>query len=160
MREASHTIMGGKVFVYKRDNSRFWQCSTHFKNKNYRVSTKEESLAHAQQVAEDWYFELRGKSRAGLLKTEKTFADAARQFAKEYGIITEGQRSPRWVEGHQIRLRPPLAAVLRRTRPFGGHRRQGAGIPRPPGNHSARGQPPSPRKVPGRQAACLQGALA
>jgi hypothetical protein len=95
----SHTIMGGKVYVYKRDNSRFWQCSTHFKNKNYRVSTKEESLAHAQQVAEDWYFELRGKSRAGLLKTEKTFADAARQTG--YGEITTNQRAPRHPGRHQ-----------------------------------------------------------
>jgi integrase len=47
----------------------------------------------------------RGKSRAGLLKTEKTFRQAADQFTKEYGIITEGQRSERWVEGHKIRLR-------------------------------------------------------
>jgi integrase len=97
--------MGGKVFVYKRDNSRYWQCSTHYKNKNHRKSTHEESLAHAQQIAEDWYFELRGKARAGLLKTEKTFRQAADQFIKEYGVITEGQRSERWVEGHKIRLR-------------------------------------------------------
>jgi hypothetical protein len=40
-------------------------------------------------------FELRGKSRAGLLTTEKTFKQAADQFTKEYGIITEGQRSQR-----------------------------------------------------------------
>jgi hypothetical protein len=50
-------------------------------------------------------FELRGKSRAGLLTTEKTFKQAADQFTKEYGIITEGQRSQRWVAGHDIRLR-------------------------------------------------------
>jgi integrase len=37
--------------------------------------------------------------------TEKTFQQAADQFTKEYGIITEGQRSERWVEGHKIRLR-------------------------------------------------------
>ena len=48
---------------------------------------------------------LRGQDRAGLLKTEKTFKKAADQFLKEYEIITEGQRSPRWVEGHGIRLR-------------------------------------------------------
>jgi integrase len=101
----SHKILGGKVHVYKRENSSFWQCSTHLKNHNHRISTKEESLEHAKQIAEDWYLELRGKSRAGLLKTEKTFRQAADQFTKEYGIITEGQRSERWVEGHMIRLR-------------------------------------------------------
>jgi integrase len=59
-------------------------------------------------VAEDWCLTLRGKDRAGILKTEKTFEETATQFLKEYEIITEGQRSPRWVEGHGIRLRVHL----------------------------------------------------
>lgn len=101
----THELMGGKLHVYKRENSRFWQCSTYLKGRNHRISTKEESLTHAKEIAEDWYLELRGKARAGLLKTEKTFEVAAEQFLKEYEIITEGQRSPRWVEGHGIRLR-------------------------------------------------------
>ena len=42
---------------------------------------------------------------AGLLTSEKTFHQAAYQFLKEYGIITAGHRSPRWFEGHGIRLR-------------------------------------------------------
>lgn len=103
-----HSILGGKVHVYKRDNSKFWQCSTYLQGKNRRTSTKEDSLQHAKQFAEDWYLELRGKSRAGLLKDEKTFRVAAEQFLKEYEVITEGQRSPRWVEGHAIRLRVHL----------------------------------------------------
>ena len=70
-----------------------------------RTTTKEESLLLAKQVAEDWYLTLHGKHRAGLLKTEKTFEEAGKQFLKEYEVITEGQRSPRWVEGHGIRLR-------------------------------------------------------
>ncbi len=36
---------------------------------------------------------------------EKTFKQAAAVFEREYEIITEGQRSPRWVEGHKARLR-------------------------------------------------------
>jgi hypothetical protein len=63
------------------------------------------NLALAKTLAEDWYLELRGKSGAGLLKTEKTFRQAADQFTREYGIITEGQRSERWVDGHKTRLR-------------------------------------------------------
>ena len=97
--------MGGKVYVYRRENSKFWQCSAHIKNHNHRKSTNEESLEHAKHVAEDWYLELRGKLRAGIVKKEKTFADAAKQFTTEYGLITEGQRSEKWTEGHQIRLR-------------------------------------------------------
>src|SRR5260221_5977433 len=101
----SHELMGGKLQVYRRGNSRFWQCAASVGGKQRRASTKEESLALAKQIAEDWYLELRGKDRAGLLKSEKIFRQIADQFLKEYEIITEGQRSPRWVDGHGIRLR-------------------------------------------------------
>ncbi|WP_260688616.1 hypothetical protein [Rhizobium leguminosarum] len=40
--------------------------------------------ALAKEFAEDWYLELRGKSRVGQLKQERTFADAAKQFVREY----------------------------------------------------------------------------
>jgi integrase len=102
---ASHEVLGGKVNVYKRGKSRFWQCSASFGGKQFRFSTKEESLELAKEVAEDWYLTLRGKDRAGLLPTGKTFEMAAQQFLSEYTVITEGQRSPKWVEGHGIRLR-------------------------------------------------------
>jgi integrase len=91
--------------IYRRDNSRFWQCSASVGGKQRRSSTKEEDFTVAKQIAEDWFLALRGKDRAGLLKSEKTFSQAADQFLKEYEIITEGQRSPRWVEGHRIRMR-------------------------------------------------------
>jgi integrase len=101
----NHDLMGGKLHVYKRPGSHFWQCSAYEAGKNRRVSTKEESLAHAKQFAEDWYLELRGKLRSGELNSEKTFKEAATQFEREYEIITEGQRSPEYVEGHKRRLR-------------------------------------------------------
>lgn len=50
-----HTILGGKVHVYKRENSTYWQCSTYMQGKNRHTSTKEASLQHAKQFAEDWY---------------------------------------------------------------------------------------------------------
>jgi len=103
--QPNHSILGGKVQLYRRGNSSYWWCAASFGGKQRRSSTKEENLALARTVAEDWYLELRGKSRAGLLKTEKTFRQAADQFTKEYGIITEGQRSERWVDGHKTRLR-------------------------------------------------------
>lgn len=101
----SHEVFGGKVNIYKRGKSSFWQCSASVGGKQRRSSTQESSLELAKQVAEDWYLTLRGKDRAGLLQTEKTFEETAEQFVKEYQVITEGQRSPRWVQGHGIRLR-------------------------------------------------------
>jgi integrase len=101
----SHQLMDGKVQLYRRGNSRFWQCAASVGGKQRRTSTKEENVILAKQIAEGWYLGLRGKDRAGLLTTEKTFKQAAEQFLKEYEIITEGQRSARWVEGHAIRVR-------------------------------------------------------
>ncbi len=102
---SSHELLGGMLQLYRRDNSRFWQCSASVGGKQRRSSTKQEDFTLAKQIAEDWFLELRGKDRAGILKSEKTFSQAADQFLKEYEIITEGQRSPRWVEGHGIRMR-------------------------------------------------------
>jgi integrase len=95
---AQHELMGGKLHVYRRENSHYWQCSTYLNGKNHRVSTKEESLSHAKDFAEDWYLELKGKHRAGLLKTGRRFSDAADRFLEEFETITQGERSPRWVK--------------------------------------------------------------
>lgn len=105
---ATHKTMGGKVNVYRRENSRYWQCATYLDGRNHRVSTKCESLDQAKDFAEDWYLDLRGKLRSGELKNEKTFNQAADQFEREYEIITEGERNPVYVEGHKTRLRKHL----------------------------------------------------
>jgi integrase len=101
---ARHELLGGLVQVYRR-SGRYWQCSASIGGRQHRVTTGEEDLSLAKEFAEDWFIELRGKSRAGLLVTEKTFKQAADQFLKEYAIITEGNRSKRWVEGYEIKLR-------------------------------------------------------
>ncbi|PWR17944.1 site-specific integrase [Zavarzinia aquatilis] len=111
-----HEILGGNVQLYRRVDGGKWHCSTSVGGKQRRATTKQDSLALAKQdslalakqVAEDWYLGLRGKRHAGLLKSEKTFRQAADQFLREYEIITEGERSKRWTEGNAIRLRVHL----------------------------------------------------
>jgi integrase len=51
-------LMDGKVNLYRRDNSKYWQCSTFMKGRNYRTSTKEEHLIYAKDYAEQWYMSL------------------------------------------------------------------------------------------------------
>lgn len=109
-----HILMGGKLHLYKRPGSDFWQCSTYMNGKNRRVSTKEASVLRARELAEDWYLELCGKRRANQLDG-KTFKDAADQFLKEYPAIVEGQRNPLYVKGIETTLK---VHVL----PFFGHR--------------------------------------
>lgn len=55
----THTILDGKVHVYRRSNSRFWQCSHYLSGRNHRQSTKETTLREAKEFAEAWYNELR-----------------------------------------------------------------------------------------------------
>lgn len=100
-----HTIFDGRIHVYKRDDSRYWQCSAYLKDRNFRTSTREDSLAKAKDFAEDWYLELRGKYKRGELKEEKTFDEAADKFLAEYPVITEGLRNAGYVKGHEIRLK-------------------------------------------------------
>lgn len=101
---AHHELMGGKLHVYKRENSTYWQCSTFLGGKNHRVSTKEDSLALAKDFAEDWYLELKGKFKRGEVKAGKTFKFAAAKFIDEFEVITQGQRSPIYVAHHRRRL--------------------------------------------------------
>ncbi|PSM19830.1 integrase [Nitratireductor sp. StC3] len=101
---ATHYILGDRVRLYQRENSTAWQAQARLEGKKWRVSTKTDSLSQAKEIAEDWYFELRGKSRVGELTQEKTFADAAKQFLQEYEAITLGERNPRYVKDHAARL--------------------------------------------------------
>lgn len=105
---AKHSLMGGKLHVYRRPGSSQWQCSTYLAGRNHRVSTKTESLAKAKDVATDWFLTLQGKLVRGEIKQEKMFREAAAQFEREYEVITEGQRHPRYVKAHKDRIRVHL----------------------------------------------------
>ncbi len=102
-------LLGGKVQIYQRDNSSYWQARASVGGKQRQFSTKQEARELAAKAAEEWYFGLQGKMRAGVLDdTSPTFKKAAEQFLKEYGVITEGERSEKWTESHAIRLRVHL----------------------------------------------------
>jgi integrase len=113
---ARHEILGGKVQLYKR--GRFWHCAATVAGAQHRETTKKEELAQAEDAAEDWYLELRGKFKRGELgqlvpaNNEKRFAEAAEQFLAEYPIITEGQRNKQYVEGYARRLHNHILPFL------------------------------------------------
>ena len=112
-----HEILGGKIQLYRR-GGRFWQCSASVAGRQYRATTKREELSQAEDAAEDWYLELRGKFKRGELgelvkvKSEKTFAYAAEQFIREYPVITEGQRNKQYVDGIERRLRKHILPFM------------------------------------------------
>ena len=109
---AKHTTMGGEVNLYKCPRSNYWQCATYLAGRNWRKSTKESDISKAKDFAEGWYLDLRARSRHGELLTEKTFAYAARQFKREYTIITQGDRNAEYVEGIMRKIRIYLLPFL------------------------------------------------
>jgi integrase len=134
MQMETHTLMDGKVHLYRRENSRYWQCSTYLDGRNHRVSTKEENILLAKEFAREWYMAVYVDSkrsvqagRTSLLlrqfghdenqheviaaKPKKpkaingpTFKDAAEKFISEYMVITEGQRNESWAKDHERRI--------------------------------------------------------
>lgn len=113
----THKTMGGRVNIYRRENSNNWQCSTFLNGRNWRVSTHEESLDRAKNFAEDWYLGLRGKAHAGLLPNKtrqqgKRFKEAAAKFLEEAAVLTQGQRGPTWRKQYELKLRRIILPFL------------------------------------------------
>ena len=59
----SHSLMEGKLHVYRRENSPYWQCATYLSGRNYRQSTKETNVAIAREFARDWYLDRLAEDR-------------------------------------------------------------------------------------------------
>ncbi len=132
----SHVLMDGALHVYRRENSRFWQCSTYLGSRNHRQTTKEVSLAAAKDFARDWYMERcvedcqRRRGGAVLLDgpvqlpvagtgtptdgrrrrtpTGPTFGDAADAFVAEFEAITLGERNADYVKQKSDHVRVHL----------------------------------------------------
>ncbi len=125
-----HRVIDGKVYIYRRENSPCWQCAVYLGGRNHRQSTRTESLATAMEFARDWYQDrvaedrLRqrgmlpdplGRSRAPprpRVPGEKTFADAAAAFLKEYRALLEGERNPLYIASKERVLRLYLLPFL------------------------------------------------
>jgi len=108
----THALIGDRLHVYRRDGSPFWQCATYLAGRNHRTSTKERDLERAKKIASEWYLNLQVRKRAGDLAEGPTFRDAASKFEAEYSVLTEGERSPKYVEGHSLRLKVHLLPFL------------------------------------------------
>ena len=101
----THDLMGGKLHVYKRENSPYWQCATFLNGRNHRTSTKEDSLERAKDKAEDWYLGLKGKLRSGELgQGGEIFSRAADHWLREIEVLMDGERAPNYDAEYRRRL--------------------------------------------------------
>lgn len=129
----NYLLMDGALHVYRRENSRYWQCSTYLSSRNHRQTTKEASLAAAKDFARDWYMERcvedRQRRRGGVAlldspvqpliagpgesidarrrrtPTGPSFEDAAKAFTSEFEIITLGERNADYVSSKSDHVR-------------------------------------------------------
>jgi integrase len=147
MADEKHTLLDGKLHVYKRSNSSHWQCSTYLGGRNHRATTKEDNLAMATEFAREWYMqryvEERQRRRNALTErldgtvqrlpvgtdspTDRrrrrtpagpTFGEACDAFVAEYAIITQGERNERYVTQKSDHIRVHLVPFFGRDRPI------------------------------------------
>lgn len=122
--QKSVALMDGKLHVYRRENSPYWQCATFLGGRNHRATTKESELLRAEEFARGWYAErlvderrrrrgdLTADEAVAAARTDKrrrraggpTFREAGELFLTEFEAITGGERSPIYVKGHRRRL--------------------------------------------------------
>jgi len=133
MGQEKHTLMDGRLHVYRRENSRFWQCATYLGRHNHRETTKETNLAAAMDFARDWYMERYAEDRRrqrGLpaLPTQDanaspesvadrrrkpkpngpTFQQKAELFLSELALLTQGERSGGYIADKEMHMRVHL----------------------------------------------------
>jgi len=133
MADETLTLMDGRLHIYRRPNSRYWQCSTFLLGRNFRVSTKEETMALAKEFAVEWYMEVyaaakrreRGESapppshlrgghpdivdrRRRPVASGPSFKQAAEAFLKEYPISVQGERNEQYVAQKDLIVRVHL----------------------------------------------------
>lgn len=131
MPNETHALLDGKVHVYRRENSHFWQCATYLGGRNHRATTRQDSLVLAKDFVRDWYMERYADERlrrhgtplpgaveaSGEPPSEErrnrkpsgpTFRQAAEAFVAEYQVITHGERNAHYVEqkSRQLTLHP------------------------------------------------------
>lgn len=102
----THEMFDGRLQIYKRANSRVWQCAARVGESRFRQTTGEADLDRAKDIAEEWYLDLRGKTRRGeIVKKERTFGEAWELYLKDVRVLAIGVRTPKYVEVMEQRVR-------------------------------------------------------
>lgn len=126
-----HRVVDSKVYVYRRENSRFWQCAVYLSGRNHRQTTGQENLALAVEYFRDWYQDQVAKDRLrrrGMLPApagvavvrpppkripgERTFREAATTFLREFKTLMRGERNAEYIASKERVLRLYLLPVF------------------------------------------------
>lgn len=101
----THDLLDGKLRLYRRKESPYWQCTAVLGEKKWRITTKERNLPQARDVAEDWYQTLREDLACGKVKPLHRFHEAASAFCSEYETLMRHERSAQYIKSHADKVR-------------------------------------------------------
>jgi len=112
----THAMFDGKLQLYRRGDGKVWQCAARVGGERFRESTRETELGRAKDVAEEWYLGLRGQLRNGeIVRREKTFGDAAEQHMRQARVLAATVRSPKYIEGMELRAKAHILPFFGKT---------------------------------------------
>ena len=99
------TVLDGKLHVYQRLNSRFWQCGFHHNGVYIRASTKCADRNKATESAKQWFYRKQAELASGVPVAAKkdTFGYFAELAVEDYRrLAKEGKASPAYAHGIKV----------------------------------------------------------
>ncbi len=95
MSEERHFAVGGRVNLYRRANSRFWQCQATIEGRSARVSSRQETLEAARRFAEEWYLARMRELDDDRAARSRVFRESGGAFAARSGYFAMPLRDKR-----------------------------------------------------------------
>ena len=104
------TVLDGKLHIYKRPRSSYWQCGFHHSGLYVRTSTKLADQSAAIEKAKQWYYEKQVEIRMGapIAPRHTTFAFQAELAIKDYERLAESGGSKKYANSLKMLLNNDL----------------------------------------------------
>ena len=116
--DEKHQLMAGKLYVFKRDRSRFWQCSTFIRRSLPPGKHDQGGVSPlAKEFAEDWYLELKGQEACrGRCTVRKDIQGGGGKVSPcSMRPLPHGERSPQYVEALRSISGSPFTLLRRQV---------------------------------------------
>ena len=98
-------VLDGKLHIYLRPNSKFWQCGFHHNGVYVRTSTKNAKLDEATEAAKHWYYGKQAELKLGapVAPTKTTFSHFADLAVADYErLARDGKGSTDYAKGLKL----------------------------------------------------------
>ena len=98
-------VLDGKLHIYLRPNSKFWQCGFHHNGVYVRTSTKSPKLDEATELAKHWFYGKQAELKLGapVAPTKTTFSHFADLAVADYErLARESKGSADYAKGLKL----------------------------------------------------------